>query len=125
MVRGARTRPSHLIGNIGAVTAAPMSPDPGPDPDPDPELVYAVVDGSSVRDPQLREQLLEMWVDVTNAGGAVGFTVPADVSAIANTLDDSLARVADGRDLLGVLRQDGAAVGMGFLVEGGSALRRH
>jgi GNAT superfamily N-acetyltransferase len=96
-----------------------------PAPDPDRGLVYAVVEGSGARSPQLREQLLAMWVDVTNAGGAVGFTIPADVSAIATTLDEALARVAAGEDLLGVLRQDGAAVGMGFLVDGGSSLRRH
>ena len=62
-----------------------------------------------------------MWVDVTDAGGAVGFTPPADVSEVASTLDAALDRVADGKDLLGVLRQDGSAVGMGFLVDGGSA----
>jgi GNAT superfamily N-acetyltransferase len=94
-------------------------------PDADPELAYTVLSSSEVRNPQLRDQLLEMWVDVTNAGGAVGFTAPADVSPIATTLDEALARVAAGRDLLGVLRQDGAAVGMGFLVDGNSALRRH
>lgn len=96
-----------------------------PDPAPDPELVYAVVDESGVRSPELRDQLLDMWVDVTNAGGAVGFTVPADVTAVASTLDAALARVAAGKDLLGILRQDRAAVGMGFLVDGNSALRRH
>jgi len=96
-----------------------------PNPDPDPELVYGVVGASDARSPTLREQLLSMWVDVTNAGGAVGFTIPADVAAIASTLDEALAHVAAGRDVLGVLRQDGAAVGMAFLVEGGSALRRH
>ena len=87
--------------------------------------MYAVVDASEARSPQLREQLLDMWVDVTNAGGAVGFTVPADVSAVARTLDAALDRVAAGTDLLAILRQDGTAVGMGFLVDGGSPLRRH
>ena len=37
---------------------------------PAPDLVYAVVEPSGACSPQLREQLLEMWVDVTNAGGA-------------------------------------------------------
>ena len=91
----------------------------------DPELVYAVVEASDARQPELREQLLTMWVDVTNAGGAVGFTVPADVSAVARTLDVALDRVAAGTDLLGILRQTGDAVGMAFLVDGGSPLRRH
>jgi GNAT superfamily N-acetyltransferase len=92
---------------------------------PDPGLAYTVVDASGARSPQLREQLLEMWVDVTNAGGAVGFTIPADVSAVAATLDAALDRVASGTDLLGILRQNGTAVGMGFLVPSNSALRRH
>jgi GNAT superfamily N-acetyltransferase len=92
---------------------------------PDQSLVYAVVGASEARRPDLREQLLAMWVDVTNAGGAVGFTAPADVSAVGSTLDAALDRVAAGTDVLGILRQDGTAVGMGFLVDGGSALRRH
>ena len=89
------------------------------------DLVYAVVEASVARSPELREQLLEMWVDVTNAGGAVGFTPPADVSAVATTLDAALDRVAAGTDLLGILRQNGSAVGMAFLVDSGSTLRRH
>ncbi len=99
-----------------------MSADPSPrDADP----VFAVVEASDARRPQLREQLLDTWVAVTNAGGAVGFTPPADAAAIASTLDERLDRVATGSDVLGVLRSDGTAVGMGFLVDGGSALRRH
>jgi GNAT superfamily N-acetyltransferase len=66
-----------------------------------------------------------MWVAVTDAGGAVGFTAPADREAVARTLRGQLKRVHDGRDALGVLRHDGQAVGMGFLVEGASPLRRH
>jgi GNAT superfamily N-acetyltransferase len=93
--------------------------------DREPELAYALVDASEARSPQLRDQLLEMWVEVTNAGGAVGFAAPADVSAVASTLDAALDRVAAGTDLLGILRQNGNAVGMGFLVDGGSPLRRH
>jgi GNAT superfamily N-acetyltransferase len=96
-----------------------------PVPSHDAELVYAIVDAADARQPELREQLLDMWVDVTNAGGAVGFTPPADVSAVAGTLDVALDRVAAGTDLLGILRRNGGAVGMGFLVDGSSALRRH
>ncbi len=112
-IPGARTRPGSRCKHWG-VSAEPQ-----------PELTYAIVDASEARSPQLREQLLDMWVDVTNAGGAVGFTVPADVSAVARTLDAALDRVAAGTDLLAILRQNGTAVGMGFLVDGGSPLRRH
>jgi len=90
-----------------------------------PDLLYTVVEPTDAKGADLRGQLLEMWVDVTNAGGAVGFTVPADVDAVARTLDSQLERVAAGTDLLGILRQNGTTVGMGFLVDGGSGLRRH
>ena len=93
--------------------------------EPHPELVYTLVEPAEAKRTGLREQLLDMWVDVTNAGGAVGFTAPADVTAVAGTLDSQLERVAAGTDLLGILRQNGTAVGMGFLVDGDSRLRRH
>jgi GNAT superfamily N-acetyltransferase len=76
-------------------------------------------------DPVLYEQLLDTWVTVINAGGAVGFTAPADPAAVARTLRGQLERVRSGRDALGILRAGDRAVGMGFVVEGGSPLRRH
>ncbi len=94
-------------------------------PDPAPELAYSVVEEAEAKAAQLRRQLLDMWVDVTNAGGAVGFTAPADVSAVAHTLDAALDRVAAGTDLLAILRQDSTAVGMAFLVDARSPLRQH
>ena len=78
-------------------------------------------------DPALRAQLLDTWVRVTNAGGAVGFTAPTDADEIAPTLDSALLRVARGQDTLGVLRRGagGPAVWMGILVISQSELRRH
>jgi GNAT superfamily N-acetyltransferase len=75
--------------------------------------------------PELRRQLLDTWVAVTDAGGAVGFVPPANPAEIAPALDGALARVIDGHDELVVLRRDGAAVGMAFVVAHTSALRRH
>lgn len=46
----------------------------------------------------------------------MGFAPPAPVALVSAALDALLARVADG-DLLGVLVQDGRAVGMGVLVD--------
>ena len=86
---------------------------------------FTVVPSAQAADRALRRELLETWIDVTNAGGAVGFTAPADEAAIARTLDQALERVADGRDVLGILRQGERAVGMGILVGGGSPLRAH
>ncbi len=89
-------------------------------------LRFAVVPPERALDPDLREQLLATWVDVTDAGGSVGFTAPAPVDQIAVALDRALGPVAAGRDALGVLRtDDGTAVGMGLLVARDAALFAH
>ena len=75
--------------------------------------------------PKLREDLLETWISVTNAGGSVGFTPPADRTAVAAALDATLERVAADRDALGILQRDETTVGMGLLVDTGSAIQRH
>jgi len=88
-------------------------------------IAFAPVSPAEAGSETLRAQLLEMWVRVTDAGGAVGFVTPADPPAVAGLLDTSLARVSSGENHLGVIRRDGTAVGMGFLVTGGSPLRAH
>jgi predicted N-acetyltransferase YhbS len=90
-------------------------------------IVFEVVVPERASDPALRAQLLDTWVRVTDAGGAVGFTAPADPAEVAATLDSALRRVARGQDTLGVLRRGsgGPAVGMGILVVSQSELRRH
>jgi GNAT superfamily N-acetyltransferase len=95
------------------------------DGSPHGSLEFAVVDPANARGRQLREDLLETWVAVTDAGGSVGFIAPADRAQIAETLDSALERVADGSDVLGVLTRAGTVVGMGFLVDNGSPLQRH
>jgi predicted N-acetyltransferase YhbS len=94
----------------------------GPD-----QIVFEAVSPELAADPELRAQLLDTWVRVTDAGGAVGFTAPADPDQIAPTLDSALRRVARSQDTLGVLRRGagGPAVGMGILVISQSELRRH
>lgn len=87
---------------------------------------FGVVPASGAADRALREQLLGVWVDVTDAGGSVGFAAPAPVDQIAARLEAELATVASGRDALGVLRDDGGrAVGMGLLVSRGVDLFAH
>jgi GNAT superfamily N-acetyltransferase len=49
---------------------------------------------------QLRERVLRLWVDVTNAGGAVGFVAPVDADEVRPTADAALAAVAGDRDHL-------------------------
>jgi GNAT superfamily N-acetyltransferase len=88
-------------------------------------IVFAPVSPTEAGSETLRGELLDMWVRVTDAGGAVGFVAPADPSAVARLLDTSLDRVRSGENHLGVIRRDATAVGMGFLVTGGSPLRAH
>ena len=89
-------------------------------------IVFEVVAADAL-DPALRAQLLDTWVRVIDAGGAVGFTAPADPAGVAGTLDAALRRVGSGQDVLGVLRRGpgGPAIGMGILVVSRSDLRRH
>ncbi|MGW5335111.1 N-acetyltransferase family protein [Streptomyces bauhiniae] len=50
--------------------------------------------------PELRDGLLDLWADVTNAGGAVGFVAPATREDIRPELVRSLARLAQGHSRL-------------------------
>jgi GNAT superfamily N-acetyltransferase len=86
---------------------------------------YLVVEPDEVLEPALRVDLLDTWIAATDAGGAVGFTAPAPVELVAETLDEALGRVAAGLDLLGVLYNGERYVGMGLLVSRGSALQAH
>jgi len=90
-----------------------------------PSPVFVALSAAEAADPLLYDDLLDLWVAVIDAGGAVGFTAPADREAVARTLRGQLKRVREGRDALVVLRHTGRAVGMAFLVESGSPLRRH
>jgi GNAT superfamily N-acetyltransferase len=88
-------------------------------------FAFALVGPPDAHDGRLRHDLLHTWVAVTDAGGAVGFAAPADAGEIARALDSALTRVAEGSDALGVVTDDRATVGMGFLVASGSPLQRH
>ncbi len=88
-------------------------------------MEYVVIEPDAVSDPGLRADLLDTWVAATDAGGSVGFTAPAPVQLVAETLDLALDRVAAGNDLLGVLHNGERYVGMGLLVDRGSALNIH
>ncbi len=88
-------------------------------------MEYVVVEPELVGDPGLRADLLDTWIAATDAGGSVGFTAPAPVHLVAETLDLALERVASGKDLLGVLNNGERYVGMGILVGKDSALNVH
>ncbi|MFC9694552.1 GNAT family N-acetyltransferase [Kribbella sp. NPDC056951] len=88
-------------------------------------MKYVVVEPDEARAPGLRADLLDTWVAATDAGGAVGFTAPAPVRQVAQTLDEALDRVAAGTDLLGVLHDGSRYAGMGLLSNRGSTLNAH
>ena len=83
-------------------------------------------------DPPLDEaavhRLVGIWVDVSNAGGAVGFPPPppevtrADVAPMAEV---ALRSVRDGRDHLVVAYDDDRLVGFAFLEHRPGPLFRH
>ncbi len=62
-----------------------------------------------------REEVLDLWLRVNRAGGAVGFLPDAPRDAVAAALDQHLAVLADGRGVLGLLRRgDDTLAGLGF-----------
>lgn len=69
-----------------------------------PRFGHARVERVTRVDAQLRERLLTIWTDVSNAGGWVGFVPPVDRSRVAPALDAALRRIHDGRDWLIVVR---------------------
>ncbi|WP_432049805.1 N-acetyltransferase family protein [Verrucosispora sp. NA02020] len=56
--------------------------------------------------PDLRTRIVALWVDVTNAGGAVGFVAPVTADHVRTIADPTLAGIADGPDRL-LLGYDG------------------
>jgi GNAT superfamily N-acetyltransferase len=51
-------------------------------------------------DSTLHDQLVSLWADVTNAGGAVGFVPPVRPAAVAPEAAKHLAAMAEGRTRL-------------------------
>lgn len=50
--------------------------------------------------PRLRDEIVALWVDVTNAGGAVGFVPPVTATDVRTIADPTFAGIADGPDRL-------------------------
>jgi GNAT superfamily N-acetyltransferase len=85
----------------------------------------AEVRPAPVVDDALRAELLRCWVDVTNAGGAVGFVPPVTDVDVAPLLDRLLEGVHSGRDVLALLTVDAVPAGFATLVGSQGPLRRH
>ncbi|MEY9962905.1 GNAT superfamily N-acetyltransferase [Streptacidiphilus sp. MAP12-16] len=56
--------------------------------------------------PELRAELVDLWTDVSNAGGAVGFVPPVTAERVRPTADKQFAGVTEGPDRLMVARDD-------------------
>jgi GNAT superfamily N-acetyltransferase len=79
-----------------------------------------------VIDDELRAAVLTLWTDVTNAGGAVGFTPPVTPEDVRPELDLALAEVAAGRRRLLTGRdEDGQVVATAFLAYNAHRLMSH
>ena len=84
---------------------------------------------SFVLDPPLDDELcgriLRLWVDVTNAGGAVGFVPPVTDDDVRPVAERTLAGVRSGVDhLLGVF-DDSELVALLFITSNRFALKEH
>uniref|UniRef100_A0AAU3GXQ5 GNAT family N-acetyltransferase n=1 Tax=Streptomyces sp. NBC_01401 TaxID=2903854 RepID=A0AAU3GXQ5_9ACTN len=77
-------------------------------------------------DRDLRDGITALWVDVSNAGGAVGFVPPVTSGDVRPELVKHLAGLADGRSRLVVGRDEGGAVAAtAFLTHNTHRLMRH
>ncbi|MGP3686768.1 GNAT family N-acetyltransferase [Streptomyces sp. IBSNAI002] len=79
-----------------------------------------------VIDPALREGMLSLWADVSNAGGAVGFVPPVTADDIRPALIKQLAAVADGGSRLLVGHDEtGEVAATAFLTHNTHRLQLH
>lgn len=74
---------------------------------------------------QLRERLVEIWVDATNAGGTLGLLAPTDARAAQLLAGPLWERVARGTDDLVVGRLQGRVAGWFALVRRDGPLSPH
>ncbi|MET8684299.1 GNAT family N-acetyltransferase [Streptomyces sp. NPDC004732] len=77
-------------------------------------------------DPALRDGVLALWADVTNAGGAVGFVPPTTAEEIRPEFVRHLAAMAEGRTRLLVgYDEEGAVAATAFLTHNTHRLMKH
>jgi GNAT superfamily N-acetyltransferase len=76
--------------------------------------------------PELRDGLLDLWADVSNAGGAVGFVPPVSREVIRPELVKHFAAMAEGRTRLLVGHdEDGRVAAAAFLTFNTHRLMTH
>ena len=74
---------------------------------------------------ELRARIVALWVEVTNAGGAVGFVAPVSGQDVAPVAEAAFAAVEAGYDHLLMGVDDGQVVALLFVVDNRFALKRH
>ncbi len=75
--------------------------------------------------PDLRERIISIWVDVGNAGGAVGVPVPTKREHVEPLAARVFRRIEGGDDYVVVAYDGDETVGFGFLDRGRGPLFRH
>ncbi|WKU04420.1 GNAT family N-acetyltransferase [Micromonospora sp. HUAS LYJ1] len=75
--------------------------------------------------PALREQIVDLWVDVTNAGGAVGFVAPVTTADVLPLAETTFAAVTDGPDRMLVGYAGDRPVAVLFLADNRFGLKAH
>jgi GNAT superfamily N-acetyltransferase len=75
--------------------------------------------------PELREQVIELWVSVTNAGGAVGFVPPVTTEDVLPTAEAAFAGVSSGDDHLLAGFAGHRLVALLFVAGNGHHLKSH
>ncbi|WFE64239.1 GNAT family N-acetyltransferase [Micromonospora sp. WMMD714] len=73
----------------------------------------------------LRERIIDLWVDVTNAGGAVGFVAPVGTADVRPVAEATFAAVTDGPDRLLVGYDGDLPVAVLFLTDHRFPLKAH
>jgi GNAT superfamily N-acetyltransferase len=80
-------------------------------------------------DPQLTSELADrlehIWLDVGNAGGAVGTPMPATIEDVRKLSHKAFRDVNEGSDHIVVAYDDGTPVGLAFLTHNPGALFTH
>ncbi|GAA4469863.1 GNAT family N-acetyltransferase [Phytohabitans houttuyneae] len=75
--------------------------------------------------PSLREEIVTLWTEVTNAGGAVGFVEPVTRDEVVPTANAAFATVEDGPDRLLAGYEGDRLVAMLIFVDNQFVLKDH
>jgi GNAT superfamily N-acetyltransferase len=74
---------------------------------------------------ELRQQLTQIWTDVSNADGAVGFVPPTTVEAVRPVAEEAFQRTEEGKDHIIVAFVEEEPIGFVFLMGRPGNLFRH